>query len=200
MFPWWSAAVSGAMILLFTGGLKKWQHHNSQSPSEPVRCRSIDQIVSPALPDYLIDRRKISWHTHKLLLFEHTHSEVVRLYSNVHLCIYTLVNNSRSLVLIMIILNIVCWHTHAHRSWCKHACKANFGHTDSAVTAGTDSSPAQLLTVAQIGYDISSSLIFLLIHSGSARPFKLFPQSQEKPQQAISCVTGLQNENSFFWV
>lgn len=75
--------------------------------------------------------------------------------------------------------------------------KANFGHTDSAVTAGTDS-PAQLLTVAQIDYDISSSLIFLLIHSGSARPFKLFPQSQEKPQRAMSCLTGLRNENSFF--
>lgn len=52
-------------------------------------------------------------------------------------------------------------------------------HADSAVTAGTDSSPAQLLSVAQIDYDISSSLISLLIHSVSALPFKLFLQSQE---------------------
>lgn len=51
--------------------------------------------------------------------------------------------------------------------------------TGFAVTAMTGSSPVQLLVVAQIDYDISSSLIFLLIHSVTVLPSELYLQSQE---------------------
>ena len=36
-----------ATHLLNGGGLEKWQHHNSETPSEPAKRRSIDQILSP---------------------------------------------------------------------------------------------------------------------------------------------------------
>lgn len=54
-----------------------------------------------------------------------------------------------------------------------------YTHTGFAVTAATGSSPVQLLVGAQIDYDISSSLIFLLIHSVTVLPSELYLQSQE---------------------
>lgn len=175
---------------LFTGsGQERWQHYNSETPCETARHRSIDQIVTPCsarlshrqAPDIIgLAHINGATRTHTHLLFQDRHlamAEVTHRFVLSHN--YTHGN--------YIYYNIACVVTyiegqlfaHAGGHWYTHLQRQLWPHTGFAITAVTGNSPVQLLVLAQIDYDISSSLIFLLIHSVTMLPFRLLLQSQE---------------------